>query len=299
MKRVLLACVLSVTLFAIYRMVGVWLGDTLERLGSGARFEDLTLLHAIMPGYWLAVSTVSQARTELAYQRLQPLLEGREMLPVNSAVLAAGAVLGFVYGAWDMALGGEPSPEHTVLEWWLRIGNGGVWLCSGMVFTWRLANAIRFYRLGQQIDVDPFNLDRVRPVGRMATTDVLIIMGAMALTPLQSLSSDFDIEFYRVAFLVGIVSSLIFLILPQLGVHQQVRRAKRARLQRLQEEIEASDPNQYSIMESLLAHRDRLQKAPTWPTDTRGFSRAIFYLVVPPLAWVGAAIVEKGVDQFF
>ncbi len=27
--------------------------------------------------------------------------------------------------------------------------------------------------------------------------------------------------------------------------------------------------------------------------------RAMLYLVVPPLAWVGAAIVERGVEQFF
>ena len=67
----------------------------------------------------------------------------------------------------------------------------------------------------------------------------------------------------------------------------------------LQARIDATPPDDILTVESLLSHRDRVAQAPEWSTDTRGFSRAAFYLIVPPLAWVGAAIVEKGVDQFF
>ena len=303
MKRFLLGGALAAGLFTLYRLLGVWLSDALAELAINARFEDLTLLYAIMPGYFLAMSKLSQDRTRFAHQQLVPMLKGAAGVEPSSLVrlpvLLPGAVLGFLYGAWDMAVTGEFNTELMVLEWCLRIGNGLVWLSVGMIFAWRIHIGYQFYRLGQRIPVEPFSLERIRPVGRMAVTDVFIIMGAIALTPLQSLSTDFDMDFYRVAFLVAIVSSIIFLILPQLGVHQSARRVKRERLQRIQEQIDAMDPNQFVTMEALLAHRDRLREAPTWPTDTKGFSRAIFYLVVPPLAWVGAAIVEKGVDQFF
>ena len=299
MKRVLLACVLTAVLFTVYRLTGLWLGDFLDSYRL-SRFEALTLLYAIVPGYWLAASKLIQSRTQHAYQALRsPADKNSGATGIKPAALAAGAVIGFIYGAWDMSASKGPGIEYVVLEWCLRFGNGFVWLCSGMLFAWRMTHARRLYRLGQQVEVDPLNLTRLRPLGSMATTDVLIIMGAMALTPLQSMSSDFIFADYRVAFAVGIAASLIFLIVPQLGIHQQARRAKQDRLQRLQTQIDAADPEAYASMETLLSHRDRLQQAPTWPTDTKGFGRAIFYLVVPPLAWVGAAFVERGIDQLF
>lgn len=300
MKRVLLGCVLTAILFAVYRLIGYWLGDVLDSYRL-ARFEDLTLLYAIVPGYWLAASKLIQNRTDRAYRALLPQMagSGSDFDAIKPGALAVGAVIGFAYGAWDMSASEGPGIEYVVLEWCLRFGNGFVWLCSGMLFVWRATHALRLYRLGQQAEVDALNLTRLRPLGSMATTDVLIIMGVMALTPLQSLSSEFILADYRVAFAAGIAASLLLLIVPQLGIHQQARRSKQMRLQRLQTEIDAADPQAYATMETLLAHRDRLQLAPTWPTDTKGFGRAIFYLVVPPLAWVGAAFVERGIDQLF
>jgi len=301
MQRVLLALLLSAVLLAVYRLLGIWLDQGPDGVRM-ARFDDLTLLFAVMPGYFLAMSRLIARRTELAIQQLHPMVHSGVQLPEKLARLRPmliGGAIGFVYGAWDMYLDGDGSFKHSVLEWSLRAGNGLVWLSAGAVFAWRLDNARIFYRLGQQLQVDPFNLERVRPLGRMATTDVFVVMGAMALTPLQSMSTDFVFAFYRMAFLVGIAASVIFLILPQLGVHQRVLREKSMRVLRLQTRIDGTDPLDYVAMETLLAHRDRLQDAPAWPTDTKGFGRALFYLVVPPLAWVGAAIVERGVDQLF
>jgi len=36
----------------------------------------------------------------------------------------------------------------------------------------------------------------------------------------------------------------------------------------------------------------------TWPLDWRIYSRLAFYVILPPIAWLGAAFVEFGVDRF-
>ena len=50
-------------------------------------------------------------------------------------------------------------------------------------------------------------------------------------------------------------------------------------------------------LESLLAHRDRLREQSTWPLSTALVSRVFLYLIIPPLAWAGAALVELLVDR--
>ena len=124
-------------------------------------------------------------------------------------------------------------------------------------------------------------------------------MGALALMPLQSLSSEFQWVFYQAGFILGVPAALALLILPQLGVHQNIRRAKASHLSAVNQAVAAEDQQDYGQMETLLAYRDRIRSISTWPMDTRIFSRAMLYVVVPPLAWVGPAFVEKGLDQFF
>ena len=47
----------------------------------------------------------------------------------------------------------------------------------------------------------------------------------------------------------------------------------------------------------IIAHRDRIQDLRTWLLSANMLSRFFLYLIIPPLAWVGAAIVERFVDQ--
>ncbi len=42
-----------------------------------------------------------------------------------------------------------------------------------------------------------------------------------------------------------------------------------------------------------MAHRDRLRAASTTPFSSRLLSRVLSYLGLPPLAWAGAALVER------
>jgi hypothetical protein len=51
-------------------------------------------------------------------------------------------------------------------------------------------------------------------------------------------------------------------------------------------------------MEALLSHRDRIAESVTWPIDVKLASRIALYVVLPPIAWSAAAMVEMLIERF-
>ena len=64
----------------------------------------------------------------------------------------------------------------------------------------------------------------------------------------------------------------------------------------IQEKIEAApeqgDDASIAALECLLRRRDRINALHTWPLDFAIWSRLFFYGLIPPLAWLGAAVAE-------
>ena len=53
----------------------------------------------------------------------------------------------------------------------------------------------------------------------------------------------------------------------------------------------------YGDLAPLLLYRREITAAPEWPFDTSVMGRLALYLVIPPLTWVGAALIEMLVDR--
>ena len=49
----------------------------------------------------------------------------------------------------------------------------------------------------------------------------------------------------------------------------------------------------------LLNYQREITGITTWPFDVSALVRLGLYLVIPPLTWVGAALIERIVDQIF
>ena len=302
MTRVGLAIVLFALLYVAYSLAWQWGGGQQGSLALSAQhYSDTTLLYAIMPGYFLTASVLVRRRTLDTYRHLLNLAGDSDKFLASDFVkpvwLIVGALLGFSYGFTDYPYSPDAGFEQRLVEASLKLGNGIVWTSAGILIGWRLAWDRLFIRLGQQVSIDLLRLADVKPVGTTAALDVFVAMGALALMPLQSINSKLQWEQFEAGFAVGIPASIALLILPQLGVRRNVRARKRERLQSLQLEIDAIPPGNTIALETLLAHRDRISDVQEWPIDTKVLSRAVLYLIVPPLAWVGAAIVERGVDQ--
>ena len=187
--------------------------------------------------------------------------------------------------------------------------SGNIWLDVSMI----LANVIMFMNVGALLGrrlyahtglmkagftakIDLYNLHSLWPFASVGLFDVLVTMGAVALLPIQALDAEFRWVNYEAAVVISIPAAFAFFVLPMWGVHRSIRAAQVERVVELQTRVNECDRGDISTLETLVAHRDRVQSIRTWPLDMRLISRAIFYLVIPPLAWIGAALVEKLVE---
>lgn len=58
------------------------------------------------------------------------------------------------------------------------------------------------------------------------------------------------------------------------------------------------DPEELLRLNALVERRAYLRGVHTWPMDLRAVLRVGFYLIIPPLAWIAAALVEQIVVGF-
>ena len=207
----------------------------------------------------------------------------------------AGAIFGLSQYAVVLS---TPSLLHPVPDIPLIIGNVLLWIVVGGLTVSRMQDVLAMRRLGRNLNVDLYNLKALRPIGRSAVVDVLVVMGALAFMPLQSLDAEFNWGNYQAGLFFGLIGSVLIFYLPLSGVHVQINEAKAARLLALQEQIDAQDRADAVTLEALVAHRDRVAHLSSWPVDLSILSRVGFYLIIPPLAWVGAALVETLVQGY-
>lgn len=134
-------------------------------------------------------------------------------------------------------------------------------------------------------------------MARVATTDVLAVAGAMAFMPMQSLDAEFRFENYGAGLLVGVCSAISPFLLPLWGVRSNITKRKAARIAELRAQLAAVDRSDISQIEPISAHITRVEDMPTLPIDTQVVTRVIAYGIIPPLAWVAAALVENLIDS--
>jgi hypothetical protein len=77
-----------------------------------------------------------------------------------------------------------------------------------------------------------------------------------------------------------------------------IQLAKGKRIAELSERLRTTDRSDISMLETLRAHIDRVKSINSWLLDIRLMMRVLGYMIIPPIAWVGAALVEDLVDQF-
>ncbi len=263
------------------------------------------LTFSLISGYVLAAFVYLYRSHRDAVRQLAPL--ARSVTAVNDALLdvsprvALGAtVFGIVFGLAQFAevLLGDRYVLRPLPDVSLILGNTVLWTVVALLTVGRVHDALAMRRLGAELQVDLYNLEKLRPAGRAAVRDVLVIMGALALMPLQSLDAEFRWVNYQTGLIVGVVSASLVFFLPLTGIRRAVHAAKEARVRELQEEIDKVSRSEVALLETLVAHRDRIAHLPTWPVDLSILSRVGFYLVIPPLAWVGAALVETVVQGY-
>lgn len=180
----------------------------------------------------------------------------------------------------------------------ILFGNLMIWLCVGFLVAWRVPVSLALRHYGRSLQIDLYALEIALPVTYLAAKDVLIIAGAMSFMALQSLDAEFRWVNYEGGFIVGIPVAIALLLTPLTGIRANVTACKRSRLEEISAQIAATDRSDMVTIELLQAHADRIRRLSNWSIDLRVAARIVGYVVIAPIAWVGAALVENLVDKF-
>jgi hypothetical protein len=98
------------------------------------------------------------------------------------------------------------------------------------------------------------------------------------------------------------VPMLLLAALPVWPVHRRIAAARRHALQEVNACIATLPPADPAAPETLvdlaplLGYRRELLEVSEWPFDVGVVTRLGLYLIIPPLTWVGAALIEHVVE---
>lgn len=239
----------------------------------------------------------------LPQSTLDAMAEAMQRLPARSAWAALPPAM--VIGSLHVWLLGEPTPY---LAPWLAgsLCNLLLWIAMFQIAVPLLRNARLFRLLGQCTRVDLYRPARLRVFGRTAIRPCLFIIALQCAYAILLLPEGTSL--LRGGAPIGLIASMSLVaalfFLPLRGIRARIRATRVAALRHLDQRLarqaqpDSEDATDTSLAatEALLALRQRIFAVSSWPLGLEGVRRMLFYLVLVPLTWIGAALVEMMID---
>ena len=223
---------------------------------------------------------------------------------VSFSLLLAFGQLTMIWGSPTLVLSSLveslSSASATVITFLL-------WIVMTTVITVLIDNARTLAKFGRDhLAVSVLNRRNLLPFGDVAVISTLALIGTLAFYPLMMIDGA-----RTEAVLPGLLATglpmLMLFIIPMWPVHKRLMAMKRAELDLVAMNIEAesgkgtSPAGDFVLLQRimpLLSYQRELNQMSTWPIDMGSMSRLSLYLIIPPLTWVGAALIENLVDGF-
>lgn len=180
-----------------------------------------------------------------------------------------------------------------------------LWLLMMVATTKMVQNAILFSRLGASALPDLLRPSRHAAFGSAALRPGIFLIGLVCSYGLLAIG---DPDPFDDAVWIGVIASTFTLVgiiaLPLRGIRRRIRETRAQDLASLDARIEAlaiadfnnAEVADLSAMDTLLDMRERVARAPGWPLDIAGLQRILVYIVLPPLTWAAAAVVEMLIE---
>ncbi|MFQ6004126.1 MAG: hypothetical protein ACE5OQ_01370 [Woeseia sp.] len=294
---------------ALFFYSGALLPETVpEVFASADQVLGQVLLLILVPSFLLTYLVVAQRRSF----RLGERLVGSQLVfadpadwmqKIGGRIVLAGTIAGFLFGVF-LNLPPEWRNSFSSLSFQVQsiaIGQVVLWTLVGLVLTYRLHTAWCFYRQGKVVRVDLYDTGKYEPFARNGLDDVFGVTVLLVVATVQSLDAQFRLENYMAAWIVAFPAAASLLILPMLSLQRRILAHKRDFIEEMNRQVaDASrvvEPETLAQLELLMLHRDRIRHASAWPIDLSIASRLILYVIIPPLAWLGAAVIEVGLDR--
>lgn len=267
---------------------------------SPRAYLGMLILIVLVPTYLFSLSIPSIRRTrELAvlidtmYQTR--LVEKIERLPRGKLFLAAmgGALFALLF---NIPGNGRDFFDTNASGRFVTLGQILIWVLVACFLFIRIRIAVAFSEASQHAPVDIFEPGRLRPFAQVGLIDVLVVAGAIVISTIQSLDLSFRYDQYTKALAVALPAMVFLALQPMWNLHQRMKRMRAEELATLNARIldasKALETDRMNELEVLLQRRERVKALSTWPVDISILQRFFFYIIIPPLAWVGAALVE-------
>ena len=181
-----------------------------------------------------------------------------------------------------------------------------LWLTMTTVIGALIGNAQLFGRLGSRMRIDLLHCPARLAVAQVAVMSTLSVIGAQVLFVFLIFDAGVGWLDILPGFLTTLLPVLILFLLPVWPLHRRLQRAKRAELGLINHQLESVRSQQVTLLDDaenlsavtrLLFYRREIQQAPEWPFDMPALTRLGLYLILPPLTWVAAALIENLVDK--
>jgi hypothetical protein len=162
--------------------------------------------------------------------------------------------------------------------------------------------ALLFARVGERIArVDLFDTTPLEPFARRAVEGVLVWVIGASLTSILFAGGWASATLPQLVATI-VVMALVAFALPLLGVHRRIRAAKRDELARIHAAARAERDallagGAGARLPALLALRRQVSEVREWPVDLSTLLRLLAYLAIGLGSWVGAALVDVGVES--
>jgi hypothetical protein len=282
--------------------VDVWGSIPLELTGT-------FLLASIMPSYLLMCFVASARVNNSTHAVIATLVEAPQEAQLLRFRWARLWPLG-VFPAMVFALTSnipwpglsfDPASNQFIISLTWVFSQFFLWSIIGLVLFFSIHESLALNSLAKKVRVDLYQLDSLNGFGRAGLNSFLMLAGALALTALQSIGQGFRFDTYINVLVVAIPAALILVPLPIWRIHRRMLTEKKSLLQEIAFEIQGASSSLEDAalhrMNALLQRREQIHRLRSWPMDLSIFSRFVLYVFIPPLAWVGAALMEVFLDS--
>lgn len=296
--------------------VAVWVGvSTIDRgVGFFTRLFFASLCAYIVPVFRHILEV-----TDTEVEHLAPDLEADadtisgwrwRLQHQSSGMLAAmtvGAIAAWLAQFWLLRRNGDSILAVGGVDPLIPlIGPLLVWLVMTHVVSTLTRNALVLARIAEHVRIDLLRPRAVNALARIAVVSTLAVAGAQAIFVFLILDSNASLAGFVPGFLATAGPMVALFLIPTLPLRRRLREARTHELERVDaaltelgsaSDVRLADPQSMARLSALLAYRREIREVSEWPFDVPALIRLGLYFVIPPLTWVGAALIENLVDE--
>lgn len=244
---------------------------------------------------------------DLAFERAQTRLDSASRSKMVRS-LGAGALSGcvhisFIGGSMAAAVSEIFSSISGILT---GMGTLMVWMVMTTVIVMLIQQSILFGKLGaNEVRVSLLATRTLVPFASVSISSSLAIIGALAFFPLIGLESEMNAAESLPGVIAIFGSLIVMFIIPVWPVHRRLVKKKTQALasldDRIGDRLRESDETRLESTDidkllPLLNYRREIEQVSTWPFDLDNVATLALYLVIVPLTWAGAALIENLVN---